>query len=130
MSDIGGGNSAFDARFFDIEQAGAIFVLVFLLGLLVWRCLGHQLPRWPAAVLVLAAFVLGPGISVYWQAAYPSASGIEGAGRFMLGGAVTLGSAMFAGLGAFALLDRRLHWVALAPAGLVVVFWVLFLLGG
>jgi len=129
MSDIGGGNSAFDGRFFDIERTGAILVFAFLLALLAWRTTGRELPRWPATVLVIAALVLGPGISVYWQAAYPSANGIEGAGRFIVGGAATLGNAMLAGLGAFALLDRRARWVALTPGGLVVAFWLLFLFG-
>ncbi|MEI9952390.1 MAG: hypothetical protein WDO74_26260 [Pseudomonadota bacterium] len=128
MSDIGGGNSAFDDRFLDIERAGVILVLVFLLALLAWRGVGYRLPRWPAALLVVAALVLGPGIAIYWQAAYPSANGIEGAGRFLFGGAATLGNATLAGLGAFALLERRVRWVALAPAGMAIVFWVLFLL--
>ncbi len=128
MSDIGGGNSAFDVRFFQIEGAGAILVLVFLMALLAWRGLGCRLPRWPEALLVVAALVLGPGIAIYWQAAYPSANGIEGAGRFLFGGAATLGNATLAGLGAFALLERRLRWVALAPAGMALVFWMLFLL--
>jgi hypothetical protein len=128
MSDIGGGNSAFDARFLEIEGAGAIFVVLFLLALIAWRGLGYRLPRWPAALLMIAALVLGPGIAIYWQAAYPSANGIEGAGRLILGGAATLGNATFAGVGAFALLGRRLRWLALAPAGMAIVFWVLFLL--
>ncbi len=128
MSDIGGGNSAFDVRFFDIERVGAMLLLVFLLALLAWRGLGYRLPRWPAALLVVAALVLGPGIAIYWQAAYPSANGIEGAGRFLFGGAATLGNATLAGLGAFALLERSVRWLALAPAGMVIVFWVLFLL--
>jgi|SRR6187402_1315071 len=128
MSDIGGGNTAFDGRFFAIEGAGAILILVFLLALVAWRASGHGLPRWPAALLVVAAVALGPGIAIYWQTAYPSANGIEGAARFLFGGAATLGNAVLAGLGAFALLARRGRWLALAPAGLVIVFWVLFLL--
>ena len=127
MSDIGGGNSGFDARFFAIESAGAVLVLLCLLALFVWRSLGHQLPRWSAALLVIAAVVLGPGIAIYWQAAYPSANGIEGAGRFVIGGAATLGNATLAGLGAFALLDRRVRWLALAPAGLTMAYWLFFL---
>ena len=130
MSDIGGGNSAFDGRFFDIERTGAVLVFAFLLALFAWRSAGRELPRWPVAVLVVAALVLGPGISVYWQAAYPSANGIEGAGRFIIGGAATLGNAMLAGLGAFALLDRRARWIAVMPGALVVAFWLLFLFGG
>jgi len=130
MSDIGGGNSAFDGRFFALEKVGASSVLLFLLALIAWRITGRELPRWPATVLVIAAFVLGPGISVYWQVAYPSANGIEGAGRFMIGGAVTLGNAVLAGMGAFALLDRRSGWVAFMPAALVTVFWLLFLFAG
>lgn len=129
MSDIGGGNSGFDARFFEIERTGAIVVSLFLLCLLAWRYLRRRaLPRWPSTALVVAAIVLGPGISIYWQTAYPSANGIEGAGRFVFGGAATLGNAMLAGLGALAMLDRRLRWIALAPVGAVIAFWLLFLL--
>jgi hypothetical protein len=128
MSDIGGGNSAFDSRFFAIESAGAVLVLLTLLALLAWRAFGSQLPRWPAALLVGAAIVLGPGIAIYWQAAYPSANGIEGAGRFVFGGAATLGNATLAGAGAFALLERRMRWLAFAAAALVTAYWLLFLI--
>jgi hypothetical protein len=129
MSDIGGGNGGFDARFFAIESVGAILILLFVVVLIAWRGFrGYELPRWPALVLVVAALVLGPGISVYWQIAYPSANGIEGAGRFIFGGAPTLGNAAFAGLGAFAMLDRRARWLAFAPAGLVIAFWLAFLM--
>lgn len=128
MSDIGGGNSAFDVRFFEIESVGAIFIVGVLVALLGWRALGRGLPRWPAALLVIVAIVLGPAIAVYWQTAYPSANGIEGAGRFVFGGAATLGNALFAGLGAFALLERRARWVALTPAAMVILFWVTFLM--
>jgi len=103
-------------------------VLAFLAALLVWRFLRPELPRWPAVVLIVAAVVLGPGIATYWQIAYPSANGIEGAGRFVFGGAATLGNAVLAGLGAFALLERRVRWVALVPAGMVIAFWLVFLL--
>lgn len=128
MSDIGGGNSGFDGMFFTISAAGALLVLLFTLVLLAWRNLrGRDLPRWPSVVLVVAAIVLGPGLSIYWQAAFPSANGIEGAGRFIFGGACTLGNATFAGLSAFMMLDPRSRWVAVAPAGLVIVFWLSFL---
>ena len=129
MSDIGGGNGGFDARFFQLETEGAILILLFLVALIAWRWFRESdLPRWPSAVLVGAALVLGPGISVYWQAAYPSANGIEGAGRVIFGAPVTLGNAVFAGLGAFAMLDRRVRWVALVPAGVVIAFWLVFLM--
>ena len=88
MSDIGGGNSAFDARFFAIELIGAVLVVVFLLTLFAWRDLG-PLPRWPGLVLLVAALALGPGMPIYWQVAYPSANGIEGAGRLIFGGPAT-----------------------------------------
>jgi len=130
MSDIGGGNSAFDGRFFDIESRGALLVFAFLVALLVWRATGRELPRWPATLLVIAALVLGPGIAIYWQAVYPSANGIEGAGRFVFGGAITVGNALLAGLGAFALLRRQARWVAFTPAALAVSFWLVFLFGG
>jgi hypothetical protein len=128
MSDIGAGNSAFDAIFFMISATGALLVLLSTLVLLAWRKLrGRDLPRWPSVALVVAAILLGPGLSIYWQAAFPSANGIEGAGRFIFGGTATLGNATFAGLSAFVMLDRRVRWVALAPAGLVIAFWVSFL---
>lgn len=128
MSDIGGGNGGFDEVFFRISEAGAIVVLLFLLMLLVWRHFrARDLPRWPSAALIVAAIVLGPGISIYWQSAYPSANGIEGAGRFIFGGAVTLGNATLAGVGALPMLDQRWRWVALVPAGIVILFWLLFL---
>ena len=52
---------------------------------------------------------------MYWQAAYPSANGIEGVGRLVIGGAATLGNALLASLGAFALLGRRAQWVRSCP---------------
>ncbi len=129
MSDIGGGNGGFDATFFVLEGAGAILIFLFLVALTAWRrSRGSDLPRWPSAMLVVAAVVLGPVIAVYWQTAYPSANGIEGAGRFVLGGAATLGNSSFAGLSAFTMLDRRVRWLALAPAGFVIAFWLLFLM--
>jgi len=127
MSDIAGGNSDFDATFFQLEKVGALLLLAFLLALFVRRRLVPTLPGWPAAVLVVAALVLGPGVSMYWQSAYPSANGIEGAGRFLIGGALTLGNAMLGGAGAFVLLEGRARWVALAPAAADVMFWLVFL---
>ncbi|MEO6602778.1 MAG: hypothetical protein ABIQ16_23040 [Polyangiaceae bacterium] len=127
MWDIGGGNSGFDDRFFAIEIAGAVLVVMFLLALFAWRSAG-PLPRWPAVVLLLAALALGPGMSIYWQAAYPIANGIEGAGRLILGAPATLANATLAGLGAFALLDGRARWISLVPPVLVIGFWLLFLL--
>lgn len=103
--------------------------MLFLIALLAWRRVRRrELPGWPPVALVVAAVALGPGIAVYWQVAYPSANGIEGAGRFLLGGAATLGNATLAGVGALPLLEPRVRWVALAPAGFVVAFWLLFLL--
>src|SRR6478735_9690127 len=119
MSDIGGGSSAFDERFFAIESRGALVVLASFLLLLAWRSF-RQLPRWPAALLISAALALGPGIAIYWQVAYPSANGIEGAGRLVFGGGATLGNATLAGLGAFVLLEPGKRWLAVAPAGLVI----------
>ena len=128
MWDIGGGNSGFDAMFFRVSAIGALLLLLSTLALLTWRSLrGRDLPRWPSVALLVVGVVLGPGLSIYWQAAFPSANGIEGAGRFIFGGAWTLGNATFAGLSAFAMLDRRSRWVAFAPAGLVIAFWVSFL---
>jgi len=128
MSDIGGGNSGFDAMFLRISQTGALLVLLFSLVLIAWRYVGgRNLPRWPAAALMVVAIALGPALSIYWQVAYPSANGIEGAGRFVFGGAWTLANASFAGLGALTMLERRRRWVALAPAGAVIAFWLSFL---
>lgn len=128
MSDIGGGNSGFDGTFFTISAAGAVLVLLFTLALVAWRYLrGRALPPWPSVALVVAATVLGPGLSIYWQAAFPSANGIEGAGRFIFGGACTVGNATFAGLSAFVMLEPRRRWAAVAPAGVVIAFWLAFL---
>src|ERR1041384_1706860 len=128
MSDIGGGNGGFDEAFFRISATGAIVVLLFLPMLLVWRHFrARDLPRWPSVALIVAATVLGPGISLYWQIGDPSANGIEGAGRFVVGGAATLGSSMLAGLGALPMLEQRSRWVAFMPAGSVLVFWLIFL---
>ena len=129
MSDIQGGNSGFDEAFFRISATGAIVVMLLLLILFVWRHFrARELPRWSAVALIVAAIVLGPGISIYWEVEYPSANGLERAGRFVLGGAATLGNAMLAGLGALPMLEQRVRWVALVPAGFVIVFWLFFLL--
>jgi len=48
----------------------------------------------------------------------------------VFGGDATLGNALLAGLGAFVMLERGKRLLAVAPAGAVIGYWLLFLVAG
>jgi len=86
MSDIGGaGNGAFDLPFLVLE-------VLALLGSLVLAVAARRsaVPNPTlAGVQVIVGFVAGVGLPLLWNTVWPIHDGIEGAGRFILGGAAS-----------------------------------------
>ena len=121
-----------DTVFFTIEALAGFVLLPCLISLLGSRRepRGLQLraARWPAALLVVAAFVLGPGIAVLWLIVFQAPGFLEGVLGLFFGLPAAIVNALLAGFSAFVLLERRVRWLALLPAGLAVAFLALIVL--
>ncbi len=125
---MGGGQpSAFEPVFFGLQALGALLWVGALIALAVVR----PSPRWifPALGLQFALCVLAP---LVWLIGFPSQSGIDGAGRVLVGGPATLINGLLGA--AFGLLAGRKTSATWRPGvpfvaalGAAVAIWVVFL---
>ncbi len=123
MSDIGGpDNSAFDAAFFSVEAFAVVLLLVAAIGS---KIAVKEPPRWGTWVALGFGLLLGTALPVFWNTAFPPSSGIEGAGRFLLGGGISLLNALLAGACLLAIGTR--FRLAHTPVTACIAYWVLFL---
>lgn len=123
MSDIGGSsNGAFDLPFLALQ---ALMALVFVTALLA-------VPR-PLLGLRVAHAAACAGLPLLWLVAWPVTSGIEGAGRFLIGAPASLFPGLL-GLTWVAVAARRSDrpvwstaWPSAAAVGACVAVWAVFL---
>jgi hypothetical protein len=121
VSDIGtSSNGAFDLPFLVLQGLGALF---FFFALFALR---PQLPGLRAGQALHAALCVA--LPALWLLAWPVTSGIEGAGRFLIGGPATLITGLL-GLGWVALAARRVQqspWPSAGAVALGVAVWGVF----
>jgi hypothetical protein len=127
VSDIGGGGSAFDAVFLFIQVLG---VICWIAGFaILW--LSDAAARWlrPALILQAVTCVAAP---LVWNLGFPSQSGIEGAGRVLLGAPTSLGNGALGCTWALVACHKsRLGWRAAWPFAIALAAafagWIVFL---
>ena len=126
VSDIGGsGNSGFDALFFRIEGASvALLIGLCVFSLIVARSSRFKLHAALCFSILVLAVLLTAAVPFYWNTAYPVTSGIEGAGRLMVGAPLSLLNAGLSALALLPLLSRGRRAIAVVPIAAAVLVWV------